>query len=64
MICVHKLITDGGNTDAETLQKKTYAALPAERLFSPLLHCEVVRTIFFYLAFLKNVLATGLSEHG
>ena len=59
MICVHKVITDGRNTDAETCRKK-HAALSAEGLFSPLLHCEVVRTTFFLLAFLKNVLATDL----
>lgn len=44
--------------------KKSHAVLPAQRLSPSLLHCEVVRTIFSLLPFVKNVLTTGLPEHG
>lgn len=47
---------------AEKKSIYVYAALPAEGFCSPLLHCEVVRTMFSLLAFLINVLTAHLSE--
>lgn len=61
MIHILEVITDGRSTKTCRKKEKRHTVLPAEGFSSPLLHSEVVGTVFSLLSFLINELTAHLS---